>query len=68
MSALVRPPFDSDLEEPLKQAPGTSVFKRENFKEVRRVSSDSIPAKTMLGGPEMNLKDITIPCPGVVLS
>lgn len=64
MSALARPPFDSDLEELLKQALVTSISKRENLNEVWRVLSDSIPAKTMLGGPEMNRKDITIPCPG----
>ncbi|PMD26621.1 hypothetical protein NA56DRAFT_641328 [Hyaloscypha hepaticicola] len=46
MSALARPPFDSDLEEPLKQAPVTSISKRENLNEVWRVLSDTIPAKT----------------------
>jgi hypothetical protein len=67
MSAPERPPFNSDLEEPLKQSPGTPIFKKENFNEAW-ILSDSIPAKTMLGGPELNRKDITVPCPGAVSS
>jgi acetyl esterase/lipase len=49
MSAEVRPPFDPELEEPLKRFPVIPLFTRENVHEVWKALNDTNPAKTMFG-------------------
>lgn len=63
MSALVRPPFDPELDEALKQFPGLPTFNRENLQEVRQMLNNMNPSKDILNDPELSHKEITIPGP-----
>jgi hypothetical protein len=61
MLAPVRPPFDPELDETLKQFPGISLFSRGNLQEVREMLSNKNPTKDILSDSELDHKDITIP-------
>jgi len=59
MLAPVRPPFDPELDETLKQFPGIPLFNRENLQEVRGMPSNM--NSTNVSDSELDHKDITIP-------